>query len=71
MMRAGDHVLHKPTGEKWVVRYVKPEQDRMSWLGWPPGEALMSDCEVVKACTDAEHEKLTVELAGLGKEGGG
>lgn len=42
----GDHVHHHPTGEDWVVRYVKG--DRMSWLGWPPGEAKLSDCLLIK-----------------------
>lgn len=42
----GDHVHHHPTGEDWVVRYVKG--DRMSWLGWPPGEAMLSDCTLIR-----------------------
>jgi hypothetical protein len=62
-MRTGDHVLHKPTGEKWLVRYVRPDEDRMSWCGWPPGEARISDCDLVYSCTDAEHEKLLAELS--------
>lgn len=60
-MRTGDHVKHGPTGETWVVGYV--DGDRMSWLGWPPGEARTEDCTVVKACTDEEHEQVLRQLA--------
>ena len=61
-MRAGDHVRHTPSGETWVVRSVEPEQNRLSWCGWPPGTALLSDCELVYSCSDAEHEKLVADL---------
>lgn len=60
-MRTGDHVFHKPTGETWVVRYV--HGDRMAWCGWPPGEALAKDCEIVRACSDEEHANMVDELA--------
>lgn len=46
MIEAGDTVHHQPTGEDWIVRYVKG--DRLSWLGWPPGEAKLSDCTLIK-----------------------
>lgn len=52
-MRAGDTVLHRPTGEKWLVAYV--DGNRLAWYGWPPGEANVEDCELVKACFDEEH----------------
>lgn len=53
-MRAGDTVKHGPTGETWVVAYVRGEH--MAWSGWPEGEARTEDCEVVEACDDEEHE---------------
>lgn len=62
--RAGDHVLHGPTGETWVVAYV--EDDRLAWCGWPYGHALLSDCTLVKACTDAEHLKWLRDIAKSG-----
>ena len=46
----GDHVHHHPTGEDWVVRYVKG--DRLSWLGWPPGEAMLADCTLIRKADD-------------------
>ncbi len=53
-MRAGDTVKHRPSGETWCVAYV--EGDYLAWYGWPPGEAKVSDCELIEACSDAEHE---------------
>ena len=42
----GDVVFHRPTRETWMVRYVRG--DRLAWLGWPPGEARLSDCLLVE-----------------------
>lgn len=55
--RCGDHVLHKPSGETWVVAYADPVIDRIAWAGWPNGTAKLSDCEITKRCTDAEHRE--------------
>lgn len=63
-MRAGDHVHHKPSGEKWVVAYV--DGDYVGWCGWPAGEANVADCELVKACTDEEHRAILEELVKIG-----
>lgn len=52
-MRCGDTVKHLPTGETWQVAYV--DGDRMSWAGWPEGEADVADCVVERLCTDEEH----------------
>jgi hypothetical protein len=46
-------VLHRPTGETWTVAYV--DGDRMSWCGWPPGEAMVSDCDLIERASDALH----------------
>lgn len=54
-MRAGDVVLHRPTGERWVVAVVVG--DDLAWVGWPDGIARTSDCELVEACSDTEHER--------------
>ena len=62
--RAGDHVHHRPTDETWVVAYV--EGDRLGWCGWPEGEAKLSDCELVKECSDEEHVDLLEKLANAG-----
>lgn len=60
-MRAGDHVLHGPSGETWVVAYV--DGDYIAWCGWPAGEAKVSDCTLVKPCSDEEHLELLHKLA--------
>lgn len=54
-MRSGDTVHYKPNGEIWTVAYVEGEW--MSWYGWPPGEARVSDCELIEACSDEDHKK--------------
>lgn len=37
----------------------------MSWCGWPEGYAKLSDCEVVKTATDAEHRKTLEQMASM------
>lgn len=59
--RCGDHVLHLPTGEMWLVAYV--DGDDLAWCGWPDGLARTSDCLLVKACDDAEHIRMLKEVA--------
>lgn len=53
--RSGDVVLHRPSGETWVVAYADPETGYMSYCGWPDGEVPISDCTLTKAASDAEH----------------
>jgi hypothetical protein len=60
-MRCGDHVRHAPTGETWVVAYVDGEH--LAWCGWPEGEAKVSDCTLIKRCSDEEHVTLLREVA--------
>lgn len=60
-MRAGDIVRHKPSDEEWVVAYQDGEY--MAWCGWPEGEARVSDCEVTKEATEAEHREWLQRLA--------
>lgn len=62
-MRAGDHIRHKPSGEEWVVAYA--EGEHVCACGWPHSLARRSDCELIKAASDAEHRALLVELAEL------
>ncbi|MCJ2069618.1 hypothetical protein MKK75_12600 [Methylobacterium sp. J-030] len=61
--RTGDSILHEPSGETWVCAWADPETGYLSWLGWPPdGEALIADCELVRAATDEEHRKWLGDL---------
>ena len=61
IIRAGDIVHHKPTGEDWVVAYVDGEY--LAWCGWPDGRAKLADCQLKKSCTDEEHIKWLREIA--------
>jgi hypothetical protein len=63
--RAGDHVHHGPTGETWVVRRVV--EDRLEWLGWPPGQAKLSDCTTLYRCADEEHQETLKQIAQSGR----
>jgi hypothetical protein len=56
-----DHVLHGPSGEAWVVAYVKG--DRLAWCGWPQGEAALADCTLLKKATPAERDRLLIDMA--------
>lgn len=63
-MKAGDYVYHKPSGETWVVAYRDGEY--LGYCGWPPGEAKVADCQLVKSCTKEEHLALLEALATAG-----
>ena len=56
----GDTVLHKPTGEEWLVAGVKG--DRLMWCGWPEGWAKLAECELVEKATPEARDKLLHEL---------
>ena len=60
-MRCGDIVLHRPSGEEWLVAYV--DGDDLAWCGWPDGVARTSDCDLVKACSYDEHVARLREIA--------
>lgn len=67
MIDTADHVHHAPTGENWVVAYVKG--DRLAWCGWPEGESALADCTLVRKATDAEREALLRSMANSGSSG--
>lgn len=49
-IRSGDLVLHKPTGEEWVVAGVNREQNRLIPCGYPfPSMAKLDDCELTES----------------------
>lgn len=52
--RAGDHVLHHGTGEKWLL--ACDEQDgEIVCCGWPETYAPAEGVELVRAATDSER----------------
>lgn len=61
-IRAADHVRHKPSGETWVVLWANAEHDQLAAAGWPSGVVKLSDCELVKAATDEDHNALLDSL---------
>lgn len=49
MIKAGDLVLHKPSGETWVVCGVDPAAGELIPCGYPfPTVAKLADCELVR-----------------------
>ena len=57
MLRAADHVKHKPTGEKWVLAFgdLEDGDGRVSPCGWPETLAQAEDCELIQAASDKDH----------------
>ena len=60
--RCGDTVHHRPSGEDWLVAYADPARDELAWCGWPPGVAKLSDCTLVRRCSDEEHAALVAQI---------
>ena len=58
-----DVVLHKPSGEMWIVAYADYENDRIAWCGWPDGTALLSDCELIESADDAQRRLRLRDMA--------
>jgi hypothetical protein len=54
-IRAGDTVLHKPTGEKWLVAAMSGDGAKLVCCGWPESIADVSDCELFRSATDEKH----------------
>jgi hypothetical protein len=67
-LRAGDTVYHRPSKETWTVAYV--DGARLSWCGWPYGEAEIADCDVITRCSEAYHIKLLKQIDGDGNDRG-
>lgn len=53
--RCGDTVKHMPTGEIWLVAFADPDTKYLAPAGWPDSRAELSDCEIVRRCSDLEH----------------
>jgi len=54
-IRCGDIVFHRPTRERWLVAWAHGHE--LAPAGWPGCIARVKDCQVVRHCTDEEHEK--------------
>lgn len=60
----GDHVRHEPSGEEWLVAYVRG--DRLVCCGWPESMAALSDCTLVKKATRSDRRALLGQMVGIG-----
>lgn len=63
-VNCGDAVLHRPSGEKWLVAAADRERDEIMYCGWPEGVAKLSDCDVIRRATPEASAKLHRELSG-------
>lgn len=54
-IRAGDHVLHKPSGEDWIVMWANHETGYMAPAGWPACRARIEDVLLIRPVNDAGH----------------
>lgn len=48
-IKAGDLVLHRPTGETWYIIGVNEAMNKVCAAGWLPTIADLSDCELVRS----------------------
>jgi hypothetical protein len=60
-IKPGDTVIWMPPGETWLVATVDYERDRLQWSGWPEGTAKLSECELVKSCSEEEERDTVLE----------
>ena len=64
-----DVVLHRPTGEKWVVCGVNHEAGRLVPCGYPfPSVADIKDCELIERHYETTPQS-EEQIAALKKEG--
>jgi hypothetical protein len=61
MVDTGDIVKHEPTGEMWLVAFVK--NDKLCPCGWPESLADLSDCHLITAASDDDRKSLLEEMA--------
>lgn len=65
MIDTGDAVLHRPTGETWLVAYVAAGGEHLVCCGWPESSAKVADCELVAAATAGGRRLLLERMAAM------
>lgn len=56
-----DTVLHKPSGEKWVVAGVNHATGELCPMGYPfPSVAKIADCEIIEKGYETEFQSESV-----------
>ena len=63
--RAGDHIFHEPSGEKWVLACDQNGSDVVC-AGWPESVAKAEHCTLVRAATDEERVEMLRDCIKLG-----
>lgn len=61
-IRAGDAVLHRPSGERWLVAAVNDQGD-LYCAGWPCTRAEVADCDLVEATSEERHLEMVFACA--------
>lgn len=56
----GDAILHKPSGETWLVAFVR--HGRLTACGWPESQVLLTDCELKRKATPGAKFSLLLEM---------
>lgn len=60
-IKPNDIVLHKPSGEKWVVAAVNIEDGKLIPMGYPfPSLANMADCELLEMGYDNRYQEESI-----------
>lgn len=68
-IRPNDTVLHKPTGETWVVCGVNHDLKTLIPCGYPfPSMALLEDCELLERGYEKEPQSVE-QIKALQKHG--
>lgn len=70
-LRTGDIVLHKPSGEEWLVAWADHTNGYMAPCGWPTCQAQIADCEIISQADDERCKALARDLAGSGRSDAG
>jgi len=64
-IRTGDVVLHRPTGESWLVAYVEEDQKHLAPCGYPFCLAPVSDCVVLERASDDQSFELLLSMSNM------
>lgn len=60
-IRPNDVVLHRPTGETWVVAGVNQSKNQLVPMGYPfPSIGKLSDCELLEIRYPDEYQSKSV-----------
>ena len=61
--RAGDVIIHKPSGDTWTLA-CDEENRAVVCVGWPESFAAVDDCELVERATDEARAVMLGSVAG-------